>query len=55
MENPFTDVSEVAWFHDAVLWALETGVTTGMTETFFGANALCNRAHLVTFLYRANK
>ena len=55
VENPFTDVAEVAWFHDAVLWALETGVTTGMTETFFGANALCNRAHLVTFLYRANK
>ena len=54
-ENPFTDVSEKAWFHDAVLWALEEGVTTGVSNTFFDAWGSCNRAQVVTFLYRASK
>ena len=55
VENPFTDVADKAWFHDAVLWALEKGVTTGTTATFFDAWGNCNRAHVVTFLYRASK
>ena len=55
VENPFTDVADNAWFHDAVLWALENGVTTGVTETFFDAWGSCNRAQVVTFLYRAAK
>ena len=55
VENPFTDVAENAWFHDAVLWALENGVTTGVTATFFDAWGSCNRAQVVTFLYRAAK
>ena len=53
VENPFTDVAENAWFCDAVLWALENGITTGATETFFNAWGTCNRAQVVTFLYRA--
>jgi len=53
IENPFTDVADNAWFHDAVLWALETGVTTGVSATFFDAWGSCNRAQVVTFLYRA--
>ena len=53
--NPFTDVADNAWFHDAVLWALENGVTTGVSDTFFDAWTSCNRAQVVTFLYRAAK
>ena len=55
MENPFTDVADNAWFHDAVLWALENGVTNGVSDTFFDAWGSCNRAQVVTFLYRAAK
>lgn len=51
--NPFTDVSADAYYHDAVLWALEQGVTTGLTDTTFGPEAICNRAQVVTFLHRA--
>ncbi len=50
--NRFTDVPAGEWFHDAVLWAQERGITTGMSETYFGALVQCNRAQMVTFLYR---
>lgn len=52
-ENPFTDVDASAWYGAPVLWAVENGVTNGMSATEFGVNANCNRAHMVTFLYRA--
>ena len=52
-ENPFADVDEHAWYGAPVLWAVEHGVTNGMSATEFGVNANCNRAHMVTFLYRA--
>ena len=52
--NPFTDVKESDFFYKAVLWAVENGITNGMTATTFGPNALCNRAQVVTFLWRAN-
>ncbi len=51
-EMPFTDVSEDAWYHDAVLWACQNGITQGMTATTFGPGASINRAQLVTFLHR---
>lgn len=51
--NPFTDVAEGQWYTDAVLWAVSEGITNGMTETEFGVTTACNRAHIVTFLYRA--
>ena len=53
VENPFTDVADNAWFREAVLWALETGVTNGASDTFFNAWGTCNRAQVITFLYRA--
>ena len=53
-ENPFTDVSENDWFYNAVLWAIEEGVTVGMTDTTFVPNDTCTRAQAVTFLYRYN-
>ncbi len=52
-ENPFNDVDVTAWYGNAILWAVENGVTDGMGDGSFGINGLCNRAQVVTFLYRA--
>ena len=52
-ENPFTDVKESDFYYKAVLWAVEQGITNGLTADTFGPFALCNRAQVVTFLWRA--
>ena len=52
-ENPFVDVKEGDFFHKAVLWAVENGITNGVDATHFGPTVPCNRAQVVTFLYRA--
>ena len=52
-ENPFTDVEAGTWYEMPVLWALDRGVTNGISATEFGVNTICNRAQIVTFLYRA--
>ena len=52
-ENPFLDVSETQFFYTTVLWAVEEGITSGMTATSFAPTSSCNRAQIVTFLYRA--
>jgi len=46
-------VTEGSYYHDAVLWALENGVTTGVTATEFRPNSACTRGQVVTFLWRA--
>lgn len=51
--NPFTDVPDNAYYHDAVLWALKNGVTTGVTANQFQPKAACTRGQVVTFLWRA--
>ncbi|MBQ8355212.1 MAG: S-layer homology domain-containing protein [Oscillospiraceae bacterium] len=51
--NPFTDVKESDFYYKAVLWAVEQKITNGLTATTFGPFALCNRAQVVTFLWRA--
>ena len=53
-ENPFTDISKNDYFYDAVLWAADKGITSGVTETLFAPNSSCTRAQMVTFLWRAN-
>lgn len=53
-ENPFTDISKSDYFYDAVLWAADKGITSGVTETLFAPNSSCTRAQMVTFLWRAN-
>ncbi len=53
-ENPFDDVSESDYFFNAVLWAVETGVTKGVDDHTFAPNDTCTRAQIVTFLFRAN-
>ena len=52
---PFTDVAEGSYYHDAVLWAVEQGITKGTTDTTFTPNAKCTRAQIVTFLWRSQK
>ncbi len=51
--NPFVDVTEADYFYDAVLWAVDEKITSGMTPTTFAPFAECVRADIVTFLYRA--
>ena len=51
--NPFVDVPNGQWFTDAVLWAAENGITEGTSATTFAPGKVCNRAEVVTFLYRA--
>ena len=51
-EMPFSDVAEDAYYHDAVLWAIEKGITKGISETEFAPDAVCTREQIVTFLYR---
>ena len=52
-EHPFTDVAAGTWYESPVLWAVENGITAGLTASTFGPTANCNRAQIVTFLYRA--
>ncbi|MCF2664081.1 S-layer homology domain-containing protein [Oscillibacter valericigenes] len=51
----FTDVAEGSYYHDAVLWAVENGITKGTSDTAFSPNATCTRAQIVTFLWRSQK
>ena len=51
-ETDFTDLVEGAYYYDAVLWAVEKGITKGMTATTFNPNGSCTRGQIVTFLYR---
>jgi|GEM_PF-4123368 len=52
-ENPFTDVKSTDYFYDAVLWAVENGVTEGTSAAAFSPDMICSRAQMVTFLWRA--
>lgn len=52
--NPFTDVSTSAYYYDAVLWAVENGITAGTSATTFSPDNTCTRGQIVTFLYRAD-
>ena len=52
---PFTDVKAGSYYYDAVLWAVENGITKGISETMFSPDATCSRAQIVTFLWRSQK
>ena len=51
--NPFVDVPEGSFYYDAVLWAVEKGITAGTDATHFSPDGICTRAQAVTFLWRA--
>ena len=53
VNNPFVDVKSTDFFYKPVLWAVENGITAGLDATHFGPTSGCNRAQVVTFLYRA--
>lgn len=50
---PFTDVPAGAYYCDAVKWAVEQDITSGVSETAFAPDAACTRAQMVVFLWRA--
>ncbi len=51
--NPFTDVHNADPYINAVLWAIDSNITTGTSETTFDPGHFCTRAEAVTFLWRA--
>ena len=51
--NFFYDVPNGAYFYEAVKWAVDKGVTNGLSDTMFGPYESCTRAQIVTFLWRA--
>ena len=53
-ETGFTDLKPGAFYETAVAWAVEQGITRGLTDSTFGPDATCTRGQIVTFLYRAN-
>ena len=53
--SSFSDVPASAYYAKAVDWAVENGITNGLTETTFAPDATCTRGQSVTFLYRALK
>lgn len=51
-ENPFKDLNKAAYYYEAILWAVEKGITNGTSKTSFSPDEPCLRADIVTFLYR---
>ena len=51
--HPFRDVKAGGWYEIPVIWAVEEGITSGKTADTFAPGAACDRAQIVTFLYRA--
>ena len=51
-KNAFTDVPKDSWYTNAVIWASETGITTGTSQTTYSPTTALTREQLATFLYR---
>ena len=49
----FEDVLDGSYYYEAVLWAVENGITVGTSAMTFSPELTCSRAHIVTFLWRA--
>ena len=52
---PFTDVPVGSYYYDAVLWAVENGITKGTSDTTFSPTMTCTRTQIVAFLWRSEK
>ena len=52
---PFADVPAGSYYYDAVLWAVENGITKGTSDTRFSPDDTCTRAQIVAFLWRSEK
>ena len=53
VDDPFVDILEEDYYYDAVLWAVENGITTGTDDTHFSPEKPCTRAQMITFIWRA--
>lgn len=53
--NPFTDVAPGAYYYNAVLWAVEQGITNGTSADRFSPEDIVTRGQTVTFMFRAAK
>ena len=53
-ENPFVDTKPGKYYHNAILWAVEQGITSGTDATHFSPRKTCTRAEVVMFLWRAS-
>ncbi len=53
-DNSFSDVKKNDYFYDAVLWAVQEGITKGVSADRFSPDSTCTRGQIVTFLYRSN-
>ncbi len=51
-DKDFADVSQDDYYYDAVRWAADKGVTSGVGDGLFAPDAACTRAQIVTFLWR---
>ncbi|MBQ2925625.1 MAG: S-layer homology domain-containing protein, partial [Ruminiclostridium sp.] len=51
----FTDVDKDAYYYEALLWAVENGITTGTSETKFSPDGDCTRGQMAVFLHRSAK
>ena len=50
----FADVEKNGYYEQAVAWAVEQGVTAGVSATSFAPDRVCTRAQIITFLYRVH-
>lgn len=50
---PFVDVPSDAYYRQAVLWAVENGITCGTSRTTFSPKKTCSRSEILTFIWRA--
>ena len=50
---PFIDVPAGSYYYNAVLWAVENGISKGTSDTAFSPDKTCTRAQIVTFLWRS--
>ena len=53
-ESIFSDVAETDWYYIPVMWAVENGITKGISENEFGVGTSCTRAQVATMLWAAN-
>ncbi len=50
---PFTDIAQEDYYYDAVIWAVNNKITTGVSATEFSPDTPCTRGQIITFLWRA--
>ncbi len=52
LEEPFIDVSDSHWAHDAIVWAYNEGVVKGFADLIYAPGVYVSRGQMVTMLYR---